>query len=236
MLELNEIIFNSKGNYSDFETVLNYFKPQPPSPKIIKDSVAFMNGSYDFSTIGSNGEIVFNERIIQCSIEFNNNSKSLLMIKYSQLLEWLLSGKHELVYTGEPDMKYIAQVDDVPSFDYFFVLGGKLEFSFTAEPFKYGVNLEGSDIWDTFNFETDVVQDTEFDVVDTETVTITNVGRSVMPIINVDAAMSVVFNSKTYNLSIGDNKLYNFMLQNGDNSITINGTGHIKFIFRKQVL
>lgn len=136
-MKMNEIIFNNKGNYTDFDTILNYFKPQPPTPKIIKDSVPYMNGYYDFSNLGSNGEPVFDERKINCSIQFDNNNKASLMQKYTELLEWLLCGIHDLIYTGESDIQYIARVEEVPSFDYFCALGGEFIFNFQADPFKY---------------------------------------------------------------------------------------------------
>lgn len=231
-----EIIFNGKGNLTDFGAYLSEFNPQPPAPKIIKDDVPFMNGTYDFSTVGSNGEVVYGERKIQCSIDFFSNNKGFLFVQYSKLLEWLLSGKHELIYTGESDMKYMARVEDVASFDEFVTNNGSLSFTFIADPFKQGVDLEGDKLWDTFNFETDILQDTEFDVIGTKTVTITNIGRPVMPTINVNVDMSLIFNSKTYNLVAGDNTFYDFKFANGDNSIVINGNGHIKFIFRKETL
>lgn len=228
--------FNSKHSYSDFKMILEKRTIYPPNKKKIKEDVPFMNGIYDFSTVGTNGEIVYGERQIFVSLGFMTRSKELLAILFSSIFTWLMdSGKQQLIFDDIADYYFLAEVEEISNLDEF-VRTGKLEIKFIAEPFKYGVNLEGSDIWDTFNFETDVLQDTEFDVVDTKTVNIINVGRSVIPTINVDATMSVILNSKTYNLSIGDNKLYDFMLWNGDNSIIINGTGHIKFIFRKQTL
>lgn len=231
-----EIIFNSKGNLTDFDTFLADFSPQPPQPKIIKDDVPFMNGTYDFSTVGSNGEMVYTEREIPCSLDFPCGNKSLLLIKYSQLLEWLLSGKHELIYTGEPDMKYMARVEKIPSFSTFSSQDGTLSFSFIADPFKQSINYMGDNIWDTFNFEIDYLQDTEFTVSGTQTVTIYNPGRAIVPVINCTAAMTATLNGYTSNLNIGDNTDWKFKLQPGSNEIVVTGTGTIKFIFRKEML
>ena len=46
----------------------------------------------------------------------------------------------------------------------------------------------------------------------------------------------IILGGKTFILVVGDNKIYDLKLQNGANSIVINGTGHIKFIYRKVVL
>lgn len=233
---MNEIIFNDKGNYTDFETILNYFKPQPPQQKVITEEIPFMSGNYDFSTIGSNGEVVFTQRKINCSIQYAKDNSGRSMILYSQLLEWLLSGKHELIYTGEPDMKYMARVEDVASFDFFNANDGTLTFTFTADPFKQGVTLVGADIWDTFNFEVDYSSPVSFEVTNSQAVIIYNPGRAVMPTINASTAMTLTCNNKTYNLITGDNKFYDLSLQTGANNVIIAGTGTISFIFRKQVL
>jgi predicted phage tail component-like protein len=233
---MNEIIFNGKWNYSNFDVILNYFKPQPPAQKIIKEDVPYMHGTYDFSTIGSNGETVYSERNILCSIEYRCKNTALMMIKYSNLLEWLLSGKHELIYTGEPDMKYMAKVEQAPSFDTFRARGGRLQFEFIAEPFKQSINLVGDDTWDTFNFETDYVQDTEFDVAGSKIINLYNPGRNIVPVVNCSSSMTVILNSYTANFIAGDNRNWRFRLQPGLNQITVNGTGHIKFMFRKELL
>ena len=229
-----QLIFNGKKSYTDFIIELESFSIQPASKKKIKTSAPFMNGSYDFSTVGSSGQIIYGERIIKASFNLKEKNRSLLYMKYSKVLEWLLgTGQSKLIFTDMPDYYFMAEVENAPNFEEVIKRGGKLEVEFIAQPFKFGVNFEGSDIWDTFNFEEDVMQDVEFDVVTTETVNIYNPGRLVMPIISCSAAMSITFNSKTYNLVVGDNRFYDLKLLNGENSIVINGTGHISFIFRK---
>lgn len=207
-----------------------------PSKKKIKVSVPFMNSSYDFSTVGSNGEITYNQRDINITFAIKAISKDHLQVKYSKVMEWLQdTGQQQLIFDDIPDYYFLAEVETSSSLDE--VLNfGRLEVKFVAEPFKTGVNLEGSDIWDTFNFEEDIVQDVEFDVVGTKVVNIYNPGRPVMPVMDANSVMSIEFNLKTYNLGIGYNKAYDLKLQNSYNTITINGTGNIKFLFRKQVI
>jgi predicted phage tail component-like protein len=229
---MDEIIFNGKGNLTDFGTFLIDFNPQPPAPKIIKADVPFMNGAYDFSTVATNGEMVFTEREILCSLDFPCDSKTAMLTKYSQLLEWLLSTKGELIYTAEPNMKYIARVEKVPSFSTFSSKDGTLTFSFIADPFKYGVDFEGNKPWDNFNFEADLIQDTEFDISGTQIIKIFNPGRAVIPLINCSSRnMTALLGTYTTNLTTGDNKDWRFRLNPGENQITVTGTGKIKFIF-----
>lgn len=228
--------FNNLHSYKDFRLFMERKQILPPAKVKIKETVPFMNGTYDFSTIGTNGEPVYGERQIQVTLGLPTKSKEKLHILYSKILEWLQdTGRQQLIFDDICDYYFLAEVEDSPNFEEL-IRFGRLTVTFICQPFKIGVNLEGSDIWDTFNFETDVSQDTEFDVVDSKTVNIINVGRLVTPVINVDTNMSITFYNKTYNLVVGDNKFYDLKLKSGDNYITIDGTGNIKFLFRKEVI
>ena len=232
---MNEIVFNGKSNYKDFGAYLNFFNPQPPEPKVIKQSVPFMNGSYDFSTVATNGEIVFKDRKIDCSIEFVGKSKGELMNLYTELLEWLLVEKCDLIYTGEPDMKYLARVEEVPSFDLFYSLGGTLKFSFIAEPFKQSIDYISDNMpWDTFNFLNGYLAPTSFNVTENQNIVVYNPGRTISPKINVSSNMTIIRDGIVIDLFSGNNINKDFKLLQGANTINIAvGSGTISFIFRK---
>ena len=228
--------FNGKNSYDDFELIMESKVILPPSKKKIKGEVPFANSSYDFSTIGSNGEITYNDRNITVIFILPTISKLRLHILYSKVLEWLQDvPQSKLIFGDMKDYYFLAEVESASSFEEIAICG-KLTVTFVAEPFKVGVNLEGNTLWDTFNFNTDVMQDTSYDVVGNKSINIINVGRLVTPTINCTAAMSITLNSKTYNLAIGDNTIYGLKLLKGDNNITVVGNGKIKFIFRKMSL
>jgi phage-related protein len=235
---VNEIIFNGKGCYSDFGVILNSFKPQPPAPKVIKEDVPFMNGSYDFSTVGSNGDLVYTERLIQCTLHFLSKSTTASYSKYSQLLMWLFeSGKAKLIYTADTGVYYMAKVETVPSWDTFISRGGILQFEFIAEPFKQGIDLIGQELWDNINFETDVLQDElTYTIAGSKTISIYNPGRIVTPEVIVTANMAVTANGYNANFTTNKAKDHRFKIKNGYNTITVSGTGRIEFRFRKEVL
>jgi len=52
----------------------------------------------------------------------------------------------------------------------------------------------------------------------------------------VDAPMDITFGGVTYSLIPGDNIIYGVRLAPGENQLTITGTGHIKILFRKEIL
>jgi len=223
--------FNNRHNH-DEGVVMHSKSIESPSKKMIKESIPFMNGSYNFSTVGSNGEIVYGERSITIIIGLPANSKEQLQNIYSRTLAWLMDvGQSQLIFDDIPDYYYMAEVESSSSFSQVMEFG-MLSVTFVAEPFKTSIEKEGQDIWDIFNFEEDYAQDVTYTVSNTLTVTVYNKGRIVTPIINVSAAMTVVAGGKTYNLAIGDNKFYGLRFKNDANILVFNGNGIAKIIFR----
>jgi len=229
-------LFNGKHNYNDIGLIMESKSIQPPAKKKIKVDVPFMNGSYDFSTVGSNGEIIYTERMIKVVHGLPTRSKADLHALYSRALEWLQDvGKCQLIFDDINYYYFMAEVEGVSTFEEMLTFG-KLEVTFTCDSFKIGINLVGSTLWDTFNFNEDVLQDESYDVVGTKTINLYNPGRLVTPTVNCSVPMNIVCSGKTYPLLAGDNVPFGFKLLNGNNSIVINGTGHISFPFRKVIL
>ena len=232
---LRGFTFNDKHN-SEFKVVMHSMSIQPPQKKKVKETVPFMNGSYDFSTIGSNGEIVYSEREITIVLGLPSESKEQLQMLYSKILEWIVdAGKHKLVFDVSRDYYYMAEVEESSSFEEIMEFG-KLTLKFIAEPFKKSIDYIGANLWDTFNFEEDYLQDSGYDIVNTQNIILYNPGRTVRPIINCSAPMTMTKGSKTYNLVTGDNQLYGFYLTSLANELVITGTGRINFTFRKESL
>ena len=232
---LRGVNFNNIHN-NDIGLVMHSKSIKPPPKKKIKETVPFMNGSYDFSTIGTNGEVIYSERQITIVFGIPAESKEELQVLYSNALSWLTdTGKQKLVFDVMRDYFFMAEVEETSSFEELMSFG-TLTVTFVAEPFKYSTDYVGDNIWDTFNFEEDYLQSTEYNIVNTAAITINNPGRLTSPIINCSSAMTLIKSGKSYSLKVGDNKLYGFRLSRGSNTLTINGTGNIKFIFRKESL
>lgn len=228
--------FNNKHN-SEFGVAMETKTIQYPSKKKIKDSVPFMNGSYDFSTIGSNNEIVYEEREITIVLGLPAKNKDQLQFLYSTILEWLVdTGKQKLVFDGLNEYYFMAEVESNSSLAEVMTYG-RLELKFVAEPFKKSEYYVGNDIWDIFNFEEDYAQDTKYTINNSTKILIYNPGRTIRPIIKSSNNMTMIDNkNKSYTINIGENNLYGFHLLHGLNNITFNGSGNVEFIFRKEKL
>ena len=235
-MKSNGFNFDNKHSFYDLNLLLESKSIQPPDKKKIKVDVPGMNGFYDFSTIASGGEIIYGERIITVVLGFPIRSKVELYSHYSRVLEWLQDvGKSRLIFDDLDYYYFMAEVESASSFEEMIVFG-KMTVTFVAEPFKVGIDPVGNTIWNTFNFLEDVLQDSSYDVVGTKTVIIYNPGRLVTPTINCSVPMSIVFAGKTYPMVAGNNLPYGLKLLNGNNSLVINGTGHVSILFKKVIL
>jgi len=226
------ITFNNKHSSDDFNLILNSKELSTPSKKKIKSGVPGMNSLYDFSTVASGGEIVYNQRSLKYNFTLICNSKAQLHAQLSEIFEWAQdTPQSQLIDDTIKDYYFMAEIEDS------IVIKEKnniaeITFNFIAEPFKTSLTLEGGDIWDTFNFETDVFQDVAYDIVGSKTITIINTGRLISPVINVTSPMTITINSKTFNLVTGNNSLYGLKLLSGSNSLHVVGNGSINFIYR----
>jgi predicted phage tail component-like protein len=208
----------------------------PPKNKI-KETVPFMHSSYDFSTVGSGGEIVYNDRQIQCKFGIKGTSKRDLQSKYNKFLRWIYDvGQSQLQFDDKPGIYFMAEVEKEPTWKETF-LYGESTVTFVCEPFKVGTDLYGDLLWDDLDFDLpDYIEDTSFTISSSKVVTIYNPGKPVVPDVEVSSNMSCTLNSYTAKFSQNNSNDPLFRLLTGANTINITGNGTINFNFRKVVL
>jgi predicted phage tail component-like protein len=207
-----------------------------PTKKKIKVEVPFMHGSYDFSTVGSGGEIVYTQRTIECKFGLKAISKDELQVRYEQFLNWLYDvGQSQLIFDDLSDVYFLAEIEKEPSWREI-VAYGETTVTFVCQPFKYGIDYEGDKDWDSFNFLTDYLQEDTYSINGSSVINIYNPGRIVIPDVIVSSNMSCTVNGYTTNFTSINYKDYNFKLLNGTNSISVVGNGNIQFRFRKELL
>lgn len=233
------LTFNGKHSINDFGLIMDHKYIYPPSKIKIKQQVPYMNYFYDFSTVGTNGDPVFDSRKIEVKFGLisRKHDKKDLQNLYTQVCEWLMDcNQSQLKFDDIPDYYFTAEVEEVSSWEEL-QWWGFITADFITEPFKEGVSQVGTEqLWDPFNFETDYLQDTEFDVNGSKEVTIYNPGRPVTPQLSCNAQMVCTLNGYITTFPVGDSIDYEFKLQNGANTIQISGAGHVSFNFRKETL
>ena len=240
---------NFKINNTDIKEYLGFEVCQvtidDPEVNLITETVPFMNGSYDFTNIY--GPTTYKDRIITIRVITENRTdirRATLHEKYSMLRNFLLplsQSKLELDYI---EGYFLGRCTGISSKNGFELLG-YIDIEFTCYPFRFMNKYEGDDLWDTFNFETGIAQETKFDINGTKAITLYNLGGNVIyPIIVItNASTSDIFkiehNGKIYQFtseSVGTNKIKELPINIGINKMTITGKGTIEFKFKREVL
>ena len=223
-----------KHSYNDFDVTIKSKVIGNPKKNKIKESLPFMNGSYDFSLIY--GKQSYSERELKYIFNVVGTTKQSLNFKKIRLQNWILEGGEQKVYDDAiPGYYFLAECTNTDFSEKGNI--GELTAVFTAYPFKICENEEGNLFWDKFNFELDILQDNKFEVNRTKNTTLYNVGsKEAIPTVICSNDMDVIKNGTTYKLKSGQNKDYRFTFDIGENKLIINGTGTIEFKFIKELI
>lgn len=207
--------------------------PTPPE-KEVKENIPFMQGSYDFSMIL--GGRVYDNRTLTYGFEIINQDYQNRKHVQTSLENWLMRSGYEPLYDDHAKgYYYIAKCTSVDVADSYGGLTAVVVFD--AYPFKISELQEGNDIWDTFNFLTDVAQVTEFNVNGLEDIILYNVGlNNLFPKIRASAPMEIAKDGVTYLIPAGDTKSHEIAIGTGENNMTIKGNGTIEFLFYKELI
>lgn len=228
------ITYKNKHSYKDFNLTIKSKDISPPTKKKVKGTVPYMNGSYDFS--GLYGEQTYEERVLNYVFNLQCNSKLELDTQKIKILDWLLNSFKTILKDDViPGYYFNAECEDVS----FKEDGSNAEINtkFIAYPFKISLYDEGNIYWDDFNFELDYMQETKFDVAGSKTVEIINLAaKKITPTVICSTPFDVIQKGITYKFNTGTTKDWRFTLDKGLNNLTLNGTGNIEFVFRKEVL
>lgn len=207
-----------------------------PEEKTITEEVPFMQGVYDFSDLL--GERIFKNRTLSYRFEVYQRDYQHRKVNEIVLKNWLMKrGIQPLYDDHDRGYYYLAKCTNVDIEDDH--QGGRLiiNITFDAAPFMKSSLEEGNDIWDLFNFEIDYAQDVEYTVNGRLDISLLNVGSiGVVPTITAGSQMTIVKDSMTYKVPVGESKSESFRLEIGENQLSITGNGTIKFTFYKELI
>ena len=230
------ITYNNKHSFNDLGlTVLNTRVIETPSKIKITETIPFSNITYDFSNLyGGN---CYTERQLEYEFLIKAHNSTELEFKRMEVDQWLLSSNSKTPLIDDNMLGYYYKAECI-STDFEDMNNiGKLKAIFTAYPFKISSEYEGNNLWDSFNFELDVLQDTKFTVNGTSSVSIYNSSViDIEPEIIAPSGFEMTLDNKKYTVEAGASKDYRFKLKKGANNLTLKGNGTIEFKFRKEVL
>ncbi|WP_163583279.1 phage tail protein [Gracilibacillus saliphilus] len=233
------IEFLGKHSYRDFGVTMAKGKEIGiPEKKKRKVAVPFSNTEYDFSELYGSQDYEPRPLTYPFNIYRQTTGKTAMNSKKTQIINWLMNsnGKQKLYDDAYPGYYFLAEVEGSSSFSEDYDTG-VLTVEFIAYPFMISELQEGHDIWDVFNFELDVSQQTSFEVNGQLEVILLNVGTpDLIPTITASSAMTIEKDNVTYNVPSGESKSDEFVLTSGENELIITGNGSISFEFHKELI
>lgn len=226
---LNGIKFGNKHSYDDFGLILQSKDLSLPKPKTEKVEV-----------IGRNGAIDLTESLVD-DVTFENRTITFTFVVLNGLLYWSKALSELTNYLHGRKMQIVLDADRT-----FYYFGRCVVNEFKSdrriativvecdcEPFKTEVNGAGVPwLWDTFSFINGIIHVNEVNVSGALTVNLLNRRKIVSPTFTCSAPMTVTFAGESYNLPAGKTTVYDIRLQEGDNSITLTGTGTVRIEYK----
>ena len=216
------VTFGDKHSFDDFGIYLTSKTINPPEPQTNTISVPLRDGSIDLTESLTN-DVKYNDRKINMTFSVIHPMEQW-SDKVSEIENYLHGKRMKVVFDDDQNFYYMGRlkVNEWSSQKSI----GKLVIECPADPYKYDV--QGDWLWDPFDFENDCISESENITVSGSTsVVIVGKRKKTYPTITASAAMSVSYNGTTYNIIEGINKLYEMILDEGENTLTFNGSGSV---------
>lgn len=210
------IRINRKHSYGDFGLYLKSRNIGLPEKKSIRETVAFMNGYYDFSAL--NGAPAWNERVIEYAFDVVNDTPADLDFFVSHVLDWL------------------GVVHDVDIFDdtvYGYHWHGSYKEAKVAWD-EYGLQAEITVSFVVHPFK--IANEATAYSLTAGTHTIINSGMAVAPYAQSDADAAIQIGTYVSSIPANEEIQLEIDLERGENTVLITGDGTVTLSYYEEVL
>lgn len=210
-------------DFDDYAKVFTHEIGYPKKVKLLKD-VPFSNVEYDFSTIY--GEQTYGNRLVKYTINVvdKDTLENIGMHTVAnRIIDWVLSSDtmKPLYDEQDPDYHFLGEVRDEPALTDSFNFG-KLAITFDCYPYRIKNLEEGNDVWDSFNFDTDIAQRVKYDVKGNRAINLINISEHAVEY-RVATTGDVTYNGPS-------------LMEKGNNTFVFTGTGTAEVIWHREVI
>ena len=214
---LNDVIFNGTVSaYEKWGLTLTEVKIPLPTPKTFVVDIKGADGLLDL-TEALSGDVKFSNRVIKLDFEMMDSTEYYSLVSD---ISAYIHAKNISVRLTKDDYYYVgrAVINDWECIKQ----KGKIVVTVDCEPYKYAVRETVAQV--TLTNET-------------KTIILPNKRMKVMPMLTSTGDLTMTFKDTSYTLGqMNDAYLLNFFLEEGDNVITLEGTGTVKFTYRMGAL
>lgn len=208
----------TKNSFADWDLLLRPKKIKSPDPKIIKMEIEGRDGDIDLTEWA--GEVRYNDRTFPLSFYMTCALREI-EDKATDIKNWLHGQRVQITFADDAAYYYEARVSVSDAY----ANGGLgvLDMSVTAEPYKY-------------KQEKTVVSKA---VNGTATINLTNDRQSALPQVTIETDTSIRLEyrgSNVWDLGSGTFSLAGLILTEGDNVVTVTGSGVVTFEWQEGAL
>lgn len=232
------VIINGVDMREEYGLVLSSKTIGTPEPQTKFLEVPFRDGSIDLSEAVS-GTVRYKDRTIDIEMIYvGDNVNGVVAEAYA----FIHGRKKEIIFGDDSDYYYIGRCSCAPNL--IDDRTARFTITVTAEPFKYEVNSMNKDwLWDSFNFNTGLINELEPMEITTEAKTVTLACRRPLeiPTFSATVPMTITFKGNDYTIPAGETKMYNILFDEGANVMQIHATsdgdvGTLEIIYNGGVL
>lgn len=223
---------NGKHTYTDYGLYVTNNDPvEPPEVKAEYIEIPGRNGQIDL-TEALTGYTVYNNR--QIVLELGGKKRSQDWPGFmSNFLNELHGQSVTVIFDNDPSYYYVGRATVESDYE----KGNEIaRFTLTinAEPYKYS-NQSTTEpwLWDPFSFVDGVIRYyNQIQINGTTQIQVMGSEMPVIPLFIASAAMQIQFGGKTYDLTAGNNKIYDIVLMNQAHTLTFTGTGTVSINYK----
>lgn len=223
------VTFGTKHSYKDFGLILSSKDVGLPEPKTESISIVGRNGDLDL-TEALGDSVTYENRKISFTFSLINGARDWTAT-LSNLSNYLHGKKMQIIMDADKTFYYWGRCT-INKFETDKTLA-LITVDCDVEPYKVEVNSSSAPwVWDTFSFVNGIIHINKVTVNGSTTVNLINRVKVVSPTFTCSSAMHATFNGKTYSIPKGSTTVYDIRLQEGDNYVTITGTGTVEISYR----
>lgn len=188
----------------------------PPEAKTYLVTVPGRNGSLDFTEALTDGQVVYNDRLLTITMYCFADEERLPEMEtacrnalHGQKLNIVMDCDPGYYYRGRLSVDWVSQDNiDIATI------------TATCDPYKYKLSPTVK----------------EFDVSGSLSVTLPNERMPAVPTVTTDAEITLQFGGSTIVFPAGSRRAPALLLLEGNNRLVLTGTGHIKFEYQEGAL
>lgn len=224
------VLFGEKHTENDWNLIRTSKDIGFPPPKRETVDISGMDGMLDFSTSLTN-DIKYDNRKLGFEF-FIDTTYDKWYALISEIANYLHGKKLKIILDDDQSFYYIGTAE-INKFKTNRNIG-TIVIECDVEPYKYDLTSSDEDwLWDPFDFETGIINETRDLVVDGELeVSVLGRRQKVVPKFVCENPLQLIFNEQTYNLPAGGSYSPDIEICEGENILKFigNGTVTIEYI------